>query len=319
MADLRLPSGAYLIRGKKSAADACLDVQDRRVTIAEQDLQRRRERQIWWVEALYDYEDDMEEGAVYSIQSISDQEALDSNGWRGFGLDVVTYDRNGQAWQKWRIKRVVDDDEGEFYNIISHFDGGALSTSLHGSRIRGKKFVPESHYQRWEFTIPLVPIPPGWIQIRSAPIDGRQLLLQQEYSTSPPFLGPEIDPSCPLSKRTNWGSQWTFLLVDRNDGSSQNYWLIKNRLTGGFLGYRVQVYKNGREINVGAGWTTRDGIEEHWDIVFWMLKMHGDGFWSIGNKSNETVLESYTFSGGVGVRAEKKGGEKNDRWKWELV
>ncbi|KAL7272505.1 hypothetical protein RUND412_004674, partial [Rhizina undulata] len=180
---------AYLIQNKKTAADACLDVQDRRVTIAEQDLQRRRERQIWWVEALYDYEDDMEEGAVYSIQSISDQEALDSNGWRGFGLDVVTYDRNGQAWQKWRIKRVVDDDEGEYYNIIVSINAGNSP-----------------------FTIPLVPISPGWIQIRSAPIDGRQLLLQQEYSTSPP-------------KRANWGSQWTFLLVDKNDGSSQNYWL----------------------------------------------------------------------------------------------
>ncbi|KAL7273670.1 hypothetical protein RUND412_003458 [Rhizina undulata] len=64
MTDLRLPSGAFLFRGKKSGTDGCLNVQDRRVTIDEQDLQRRRERQIWWVEALFDYEDYEEEGAV---------------------------------------------------------------------------------------------------------------------------------------------------------------------------------------------------------------------------------------------------------------
>ncbi|KAL7272506.1 hypothetical protein RUND412_004675 [Rhizina undulata] len=320
MADLRLPSGAYIIRNKQAVADSCLDVQDKKVTVAVQEPHRRRERQIWWVEALIDYEDDTEKGAVYSIRNISDEEALDSKGWKGFGLDLTTDTSNGMLWQKWRIVRVVDDKEGrEFYNILSLQDGGAVDIAgspVIGSHVREFKLNPLNHQQRWEFIVPVVPVPPGWVQIRSAPINGHQLLLQQEYITAPPFLGPETDPSSPLSKRTNWGNQWTFFLDNKNDGSLQNYWYIQNRLTGGLLGYHKQVYKNGREINVAAGWTSRS---RGWPNICWMLKRQRDGFWSIVNKANGLVLESFVVSGGAGVKTERKGGDESDRWKWEFV
>ncbi|KAL7272507.1 hypothetical protein RUND412_004676 [Rhizina undulata] len=315
MAHLLLPSGAYLIRNKQTSAIACLETQGGDVTVAEQDLQRRRERQIWWVEALVGYEDD-EEGVVYFIYNISDNEQLDSRGWDRFGMDVISYAPNGQPWQKWRIRRVLDDNEGrEFYHVLSFYDGGALDIAgiaQIGSHIREFE-LSENYQQRWEFIVPAVAVPPGWIQIRSA----ERLFLQQEYITLPPFLGPEIDPLSPLSKRANWGSQWTFLLEYESDEPSQNYWLIKNRLTGGFLGSEKRVHKNGIEITVTAAETYR--CDHGCPQYYWIIRKQRDGYWSIVNMGNGMVLENVPVPGGVEIRAERKDFNENNRWKWEFV
>ncbi|KAL7269622.1 hypothetical protein RUND412_007704 [Rhizina undulata] len=319
MADLRLPSGAYLISNKDTGT--CLEIQGdyKSVALAEQDSHCRRERQIWWVEVLPNYEDD-EEGAVYSISSIPTQEYR-TRKLGQFGKKVILSYPVG-IMQQWRVRRVVDDKEGEFYNILTLLDGETLEIANPNinSPIRSlhlSEFSSENSQQRWEFVIPLAAVPPGWVQIRSA-THGQQIL-QQKYLTSPPFLGSEVDPSAPLNERINWGSQWAFQL-EKTNCLSQNHWFIVNRLTHGLLGHweELEVYKKGREINITALVTSSFKNGRNVESL-WKLQKHRDGYWSIVNTGSGLVLEKVASSEMGEVRAEKKDRGGSDCRKWEFV
>ncbi|KAL7275510.1 hypothetical protein RUND412_001534 [Rhizina undulata] len=334
----RLISGAYLISNKKTGTCIELDNDLKNLSLAVRDPHGRRQWQIWWVEALPDYENDIGDGAVYSIHDIyrSREEGFDS--WPGNKGKVISAVANGMGWQKWRIKRAMDYENCEFYNIISIHNGGALDIAIKPpvkSTIRNpgnpessrpttaeaysiciSEFSAAEPRQQWEFIIPTVAIPAGWVQVVNISPDNKRHILQQKHLTSPPFLGREIDPSSPLSERSNWGSQWAFFLGDQNNGPSR-YWTIKNRLTHAWIGFQKETHINGRKINIIAGEVGNDARRS--DTHGWELKINRDRSWSIINKKNGLAL-ARAESVEVGeVQAVRNSGEGGDCRRWEFV
>ncbi|KAL7272656.1 hypothetical protein RUND412_004528 [Rhizina undulata] len=245
----QLPSGAYLI----STWDGkCIQIKNGRQSIEKHDPHGHRQQQIFWIEALPEHGDDQEDGAVYSISDLTGDLFLDSAAdWPSFSekfnfKNIIAARRNGRPWQKWRIKRVEDDEHGESYNIFSLYDSAILSlksvvvVDVHKKEVENytqaiiKKFEAKIRAQPWEFVIPLVGVPPGWVQIRNI-LTGR--ILQQMYITSLPFLAAETTASPSLNTIMNWRLQWVFLLPENDGTSLQNSWAIRNRLTRGFLSY----------------------------------------------------------------------------------
>ncbi|KAL7275517.1 hypothetical protein RUND412_001542 [Rhizina undulata] len=339
----RLISGAYIISNKKTGT--CIELEDdvKNLSLTVQDHQGRRQQQIWWVEALPDHASDIEDGAVYCIRNVYHylERGLDS--WPGNKGKVISAVANGMGWQKWRIKRAMDDENREFYNIMSVHDGGALgfavkslvkppakasvpipgnsesfkSPILESYSINMSAFFAAAPQQLWEFIIPTVAIPPGWVQIINVSPDNKRRILQQKYLTSPPFLGPEIDPASPLSERSNWGSQWAFFLEYRTNGLPQHYWTIRNRLTHAWMGFREETQINGREINIIAGEVWDDA--HYSDTHLWKLQMHRDRCWSIINKKNGLALARAESVEAGEVQAVENSGKGSDRRRWEFL
>ena len=119
--DDRIPTGAYVIRNKQTSLVVHLPVSDvatahnSKVVAFDQDEHQYRDQQIWWVEALPDYEDDgsaEKEGWLYSITSACNGTAIDVKGERSGGRPLHTFPAHGGLTQRWRLQRVSNDQEG---------------------------------------------------------------------------------------------------------------------------------------------------------------------------------------------------------------
>jgi len=120
MADT-IPPGAYIIRNRQTSAVLQInptktewehDVAE--ITANEQDEEKYREQQIWWIEADPCYEElnaqeekTVKEGGVYRITSIAKRQSID----RGRN-PVVGFETHGAPWQLWRLRQRKSCDDG---------------------------------------------------------------------------------------------------------------------------------------------------------------------------------------------------------------
>lgn len=127
-----------------------------------------------------------------------------------------------------------------YYNIVNT-SGGDEVMLYTGSAHRGcplHTWYPKSVNvaQRWEFIVPVVAIPAGWVQIQNL---STFHVLTHKYLCIPPVAMPPPEPCLPHNRET-WGAQWSFqIAVDRQSHPTNLggvSWIIKNRLTeGGFV------------------------------------------------------------------------------------
>jgi hypothetical protein len=113
MADI-IPSGAYVIRNKETYAILHFKKDEiYSATASEQDEEKYREQQIWWVEADPCYEElnaseekTENEGGIYRIANISHSQSLEVLCGRcDNGTHAVVRSTQGAPWQLWRLRR----------------------------------------------------------------------------------------------------------------------------------------------------------------------------------------------------------------------
>jgi len=120
MADT-IPPGAYIIRNRQTSAVLQInptktewerDVAE--ITANEQDEEKYREQQIWWIEADPCYEElnaqeekTVKEGGVYRITSIAKTQSIEHG-----SNPVVGFETHGAPWQLWRLRQRKSCDDG---------------------------------------------------------------------------------------------------------------------------------------------------------------------------------------------------------------
>ncbi|KAL7272652.1 hypothetical protein RUND412_004524 [Rhizina undulata] len=154
-----------------------------------------------------------------------------------------------------------------------------------GTRIITSEFSETNSQQRWEFLIPRVHVPAGWIRIRNVSSGD---FLQQNYLSSPPFLAPAQYGSNASNLRGTWGTQWAFTLPSGHKiDSAHNGWCIKNRLTTGLL--ETAIMRFGESIRYTVNAADFKYILNRWQI--WELEINEEGYWKIKNMRTKNVLE----------------------------
>ncbi|KAL7268202.1 hypothetical protein RUND412_009184 [Rhizina undulata] len=245
-----LPTGAYVIQPHGTLSVIRLDEEESKpAKLAAYDVHKYRDHQIWWVENLPHDEDDPDaddKGRVYTITNIAKNKSLHLlDGSSESGISVYAIQSSGLPWQKWRIRLVKNIDSGSDYYTVTNLHS---NTALDFNSTISKNISPSgtcdcrtpsasAEEQRWAFTLPLVAVPSGWIQIQNVET-GR--FLQHNYLSLPPFLAKNPVPLKPTYYRATWGLQWAFVYpLEHKENNPQNLWLIKNRLTGGLLECRA--------------------------------------------------------------------------------
>jgi len=124
----------------------------------------------------------------------------------------------------------------EYHNIVSFHSGNALNTEFDSNNCKCYTSWPEqgSDRQAWEFIKPLASVPPGWLRLQNASSDR---VLSQIYSSLPPISRSLPSASSSSSYHEYWATQWAFVRLSalNNNYFGSNAYLIKNRLTGGYL------------------------------------------------------------------------------------
>jgi hypothetical protein len=113
MADT-VPTGAYVIRNKKTCAVLHFKKDEIfSATAIEQDEEKYREQQIWWVEADPCYEElnareekTVKEGGIYRIANIAHSQSLSN------GTHVFVRSTQGAPWQLWRLRKCKEYTDG---------------------------------------------------------------------------------------------------------------------------------------------------------------------------------------------------------------
>ncbi|KAL7272655.1 hypothetical protein RUND412_004527 [Rhizina undulata] len=155
-----LPTGAYIIRNKN--VNMVLRMCERDVSAFHLDSHRHREEQIWWIEPLPEYEDELEDGGIYTISIIPRSFSIDAKQDRSPGAQISVHESHGELWQEWRIKPVKEDTEDVWNGGVIDIPG---DNPPDNANCASAQFVDTNPQQRWEFLIPLVDVPAGWIQI----------------------------------------------------------------------------------------------------------------------------------------------------------
>ncbi|KAL7272651.1 hypothetical protein RUND412_004523 [Rhizina undulata] len=183
---------------------------------------------------------------------------------------------------------------GDFYNIINVFDKGALDITCGDCNFLAiaceetcitSKFSASDLLQRWEFLIPRVDVPAGWVRIRNV---SSGAFLQHNYLSSPPFLAPAQCDSNVTNLRETWGAQWALILPSEHKiDSAHNGWCIKNRLTARFLNVRYMRFAGSIRDAVKVA----DSIHKQGRWQKWELEINQDGYWKIKNMASKDLLE----------------------------
>lgn len=174
--------------------------------------------------------------------------------------------------------------------------------------------------QCWEFVLPKVAFPCGWIHLQNSKTGA---LLSHEYLSTPPIL---VDPPSvvqPSQYRDGWDTQWTLINVGSYAPKSScttgpNTWCIRNRLTKAFLSNTPKLGITAWESNLlyaAEGGSFKDGIdiaEYTWKLD---LDLGPERYWNITNYSTSCKLAQVLKSGarGFGVCADEKY-NRNTSW-----
>lgn len=115
----KISAGAYIIRNKQRSSVLHMKHYDGRtrsgVLAHEQDEGNYGGQQIWWVEPLCDRDEgDIEKGMLCSITNPSSGMALDlSPSTDSSPENSCSHLHHGETWQRWRLRRVADDNDGK--------------------------------------------------------------------------------------------------------------------------------------------------------------------------------------------------------------
>lgn len=154
--------------------------------------------------------------------------------------------------------------------------------------------------QRWEFVVPKVAFPCGWLQIQNLEIGA---LLSHTYLSNPPVLVDPCPTTLPTQYREAWDTQWTLIdartyAPDSLCATGINQWCIRNRLTKAFLGgteYKcnglpkdVVTAMETNLLPVGGGTKFKEGINI--SEYTWGLELDLDNNWIIINRSSSYLL-----------------------------
>ncbi|KAL7268203.1 hypothetical protein RUND412_009185 [Rhizina undulata] len=262
MANNRLITGAYIIRLKKTPF--AVDIDDmNRAYVRQLDAHKRRENQVWWVEPLPHYEDDVDarrNGRVYTITNVATNKCLDLVdvlAAKGSAAEVNAMQSCGLPWQKWRIKRVEDGD-GDYYTLTNFHTGTVLDSDVQirtaDRRYHCRERNTPSTTQRWGFVVPLVAVPPA---------GSKSIIPQTTVSCNKPTPPCRLDVDSPAEPRRSLDAD---VLAHQEPAH------------GGLLGFREQVYKNSKKRNVHANevvptsdnalqWSGEVDTEGRWEIV----------------------------------------------------
>jgi hypothetical protein len=179
-----------------------------------------------------------------------------------------------------------------FYDIVNTSEGDvALDTGAAHDGWPLRTWYPKEHNssQRWEFIVPVVGIPAGWIQIKNFATGH---LLSHNRLSSNPAAVPPPSPSIFWQFKESWALQWRFSARlcragtnNCNDPETVE-WIIENRLTGGILyntyGSQAVLQAVEKEDHTSGGWM--GGL--------WHPELSSDGHWVIRSRmSNSNVLE----------------------------
>src|SRR5436190_1242297 len=87
-----------------------------------------------------------------------------------------------------------------------------------GSSVRTWDRTELDSRQQWEFVIPVVDVPAGWLRIQNICSGG---CLTHKYLTSPPFLSPTVHATQSSQELETWPSQWRFLRRSPDDSETK--------------------------------------------------------------------------------------------------
>ncbi|KAL7269458.1 hypothetical protein RUND412_007884 [Rhizina undulata] len=263
----RLRNGAYVIRHRYLGY--VLHCGEQALTGNRRNENLYRNQQIWWVERIPnefntgDSDGSGDSGELYSITNIAMGKAIEM----GEGGEITAKLPHGETSQQWRIS----EDFSEIYTICRPVGDAELNFEYGGSESRPEYNVRcRTHgYWAWEFLLPLVAIPPGWIHIESVATGKR---LNHRYLGSVVHLSaPQILSS---TNRDGWGSQWAFIASGEPD--DENYWLVKNRLTGGLLEAGMDLFSPAQYLYARSTTETHRTTLQHWKI-----ELTVEGVWRI--------------------------------------
>ncbi|KAF8248497.1 hypothetical protein K440DRAFT_660799 [Wilcoxina mikolae CBS 423.85] len=287
MADI-IPPGAYIIRNIKTSTVLQNNPKDNYdvscITAAEQDEEKYREQQIWWVEADPGYEElnaredkTTKEGGVYRISNIATSQSLDSGGDTQ-GKPVVGYPTHGAPWQLWRFRKRQSPEES--YNIVPLHTTNSLDDSC-----SCRPTTADSETIAWELINPLVPIPAGWLRIRNIASGN---ILSQTFESLPPVSAPSTSKSS--SYPESWALQWAFIRASSVGYStiSNRVYVIRNRLTRAYLSCRPSRFTHlGESPGSVSAWESKC----RGDNEFWRLELISQFNWKIVHHKTGFLLE----------------------------
>lgn len=144
----------------------------------------------------------------------------------------------------------------------------------------------EDSQELWEFVIPVVAFPPGWLQIQSVATGD---LLSHSYASCPLVLLPPTATPKSSQYRESWNTQWTFIHAQAfgPDFPAANTWCIMNRLTRTLI--RNVTYLVNGELETGlAAWESGSN-----DVYgrSWKLELDSACRWKIINYETSHLLE----------------------------
>lgn len=166
-----------------------------------------------------------------------------------------------------------------YYRISSDHSNGMVRMSKDGYATSAKsEKCSDDSCESWEFVIPTVAFPSGWLQIQNVSTGD---LLSHSYAYCPPVLLPP--PATPTSSqyRESWSTQWTFIHTKAfvPDFPRANAWCVMNRLTKTLIG----------DVKVGlAAWESEPN-DDHGHS--WKLKLDSACHWKIINYKTSCLLE----------------------------
>lgn len=187
-----------------------------------------------------------------------------------------------------------------YYKISSVWNGRVLdlwgSPAPLGAKCHGEPFTPGYAQVCWELVVPVVAFPPGWFQIQSAETGD---LLSHTYRCNPPVL---VKPSVPAvlpQYRESWATQWAAIHAGNFRGfkcsTGMNTWCIKNRLTGGLLGFMYNTKHPFKDTPKVSGYCWDFGLEDITEHV-WRLEIDpaSNSRWKIIHHRTGFLLERTT-------------------------
>ncbi|CUS12552.1 unnamed protein product [Tuber aestivum] len=254
MVNDRIQRGAYLLRlwdTERVATSASAYPSDTRykdVKTENKDEATLRERQIWWIERVPGDEenDEHSEKQKYTITHCGSERGLVRSGQK-----ATAYRMHGKPEEHWNF--VPESSHPRHYRTYSIRGDSSSSQLTASSADKTVELTLEAErvprkLQTWELIFPTPSIPTGWFRVRNA---ATAAALAHRFTHIPPFLIPENEQRAeePCNMRCCNGNcdkatQWTLahgqLHIDSLSGgnSTSNRYLLKNRLTGGFLADR---------------------------------------------------------------------------------
>lgn len=169
-----------------------------------------------------------------------------------------------------------------YYNLVNVLNNKVLD--IHGpdpnpgAWLNTQTFAPDRSQNCWEFIIPVVGFPPGWLHMQNV---GTGRLLSHDYMYNPPLLLAMPDPLVESQHQQQWQFQWTLChskCFKPDTAGERNSWYIINRLTRAPLSPHLGNMKDsdfaGREDNLA-----------------WKLELDRACNWKISNRTTSCLLE----------------------------